>query len=926
MEAYDIYTIGSAYYLEKIFNAIRLIVDSEGSFTWLMKSSALIALVILVTRAGLNNDYKSFIKWFFGVTILVGFFLTSKATVHIHDTLPDSYGIVPAPRTVEKVPLGLALLGSMTSRVGFAISEKFNTAFAGTFVNSEYQRTGLLFGSKIVEDAGKMRISDTALKHFMIKFYKQCIVPDVNMGYNRVNGYTVKDLVESEDILDFLKNHASKARMIYFNGKIREAKEGEKPNFKDFNGYVSCNNAALYISNMLDYELDQRMPKIASSFMSYFFPDQQDVDKSTLFKTVLENSYGIFIKKSSNEAKDILLQNVMINTISDTVRTFDKAYGSVATDEMSKSAFYSVSQMAQKFVPILRAVLECVFYGVFPLILILMVTPIGFEVLKNYGFSFIYLQLWQPLYAILFCIAASWGKAYASDTQVLTFATHAKISKINDEISMVAGYMLLSIPVISTYITKGMVSSMGNLASSIFYIPQTAAVNNAEQVVKGNYQLGNSSIGNHSYNTTSANKYDDNYSWLSGMKSFSMQSGAQERMFADGRVGIDSSSSINNLAGLARVDWNKAMGSRLDQNESSAMNSISRSSSSMVESSAAGYSKLLGYNDNFSQNSTAYQSWQKNLSSDQRTALDNVKGFVSKLSESHGLSTQDALRVAVAANAGVNIGFGKGGMLGAGLGVSGSIEGSRGAAVTEAYNEAKEASRSQNLSESLSKLQTSVMNNTYQTQDGRAQEMMDRVQSDFAQSQSANFERTKALENLNSIQTVKGYYEQNSNSINQDLSHKFSEWGISKFGATQFEKIVRDNPEQTNKLLNQFIDEKGFGDIAKPNIDVAHFQSKNEGIVADHYRGNKEQVQNTHQVNQAKTEAQMPKNFKEETKQNLQTAEQVKDNVIENMQSTSNKMNDNEGQVNTAMSQTERKVKEENQKTATRKVYEKTTQ
>ena len=51
-----------------------------------MKLSSLAAVVILTIRAGLNNDFKTAAKWFFGVTILAGLFLTSKADIQIIDT------------------------------------------------------------------------------------------------------------------------------------------------------------------------------------------------------------------------------------------------------------------------------------------------------------------------------------------------------------------------------------------------------------------------------------------------------------------------------------------------------------------------------------------------------------------------------------------------------------------------------------------------------------------------------------------------------------------------------------------------------------------------------------------------------------------------------------------------------------------------
>ena len=55
MNEFDIYTLGSGYYLEKIFNAIRLIIDGKESFISIMKFACIAAIVLLAIRAGINN-------------------------------------------------------------------------------------------------------------------------------------------------------------------------------------------------------------------------------------------------------------------------------------------------------------------------------------------------------------------------------------------------------------------------------------------------------------------------------------------------------------------------------------------------------------------------------------------------------------------------------------------------------------------------------------------------------------------------------------------------------------------------------------------------------------------------------------------------------------------------------------------------------
>lgn len=893
MEAFEIYTLGSGFYLEKILNAIRIIVAGDGGFISILKFASIAAITALAVRAGINNDLKSTVKWFAGVTILVGVFLTGKATVIIHDRLPDSYGIMQAQRVVKDVPIGLAFLGSATSGVGNFLAEKFDMAFAGVFVNSTYQETGMLFGSKIIEDVSKLRIQDPNLKAFVGKFYKRCVVPDLRMGYSRANGYTVKDLAETDDILEFLKDHSSKARMINY-----DTTSGTTSGATSGGSYISCNQAANNIAGNLNKEVIGRQPKLAVSFLSYFFPDY-NADSNLLFETVLQNSYHIFLKNSSKDAKDLLLQNVMINALSDKAGSYSKAFGKVTAEETTGAAYYSIAQMAQKFVPIYRAVLECILYGIFPLILVLMVTPIGLEVLKNYGFGFIYLQMWQPMYAILFCIAGTWGKSYASGIDSLTLANHARIAHINTEISSIAGYMLASIPILSIFITKGMVSGMGNLASSVFYVQQSAAVQNAEQAIRGNYQVGTTQIDTHSFNTTSGNKFDDNHSWQSGMKSFSMQSGAMEKQFTDGRVGIDSSHAVSNLAGLAKVDWSHMVGSRFDQSILEQQSKADRLSVSSIESATSGYSKLLGFDKNFSQSSQEYQNWNNSLTTDQREAFDETRNYVNKLGENNNLSQQDALRLAVATSMGS-----KGGVLGL-LGLSGfdiSAGASSGFAKENVYNKALDTSKSSGFSSALSKVHSFAISESHQEGSTLSDNIIQSSKNDFYQSEVSSYQASKAMDRVRNLQESKSRYEQNSGTISQDLTNKFAEAGIAEAGsAASFEEMIRNNPVKARQMQMQFLDRY----IPAENKEIADsYQAEKQNFSTDDLRD----------IHVGKSKS-MEHSFEDKNQANtIPPMNSIKETIIEKQDNLSKSLEQKKSNANQKADNIEKNLLEKNSK------------
>ncbi|AIL66147.1 conjugal transfer mating pair stabilization protein TraG (plasmid) [Rickettsiales bacterium Ac37b] len=911
MNEFDIYTLGSGYYLEKILNAIRIIIQNpdKNSFTSIMKFSSIGAIVVLAVRAGLNNDFKSAVKWFIGVTVLLSLFLTTKAKVHIHDMLPNSYGIVQAPRTVDDVPWGLALLGSTTSQIGNYLAEKFDMAFAGTFVNSSYQETGMLFGSKIVEDISKLRIDDANLKSFVSNFYKRCMAPDLRMGYNRKNGYVIKDLVDTDDILTLLKKRSSNARMINFDIKANSPVNDSNSTSKNDNvkeSYISCNKAANYIAGKLTEEVNKRESVLAKRFTSYFFADKQEIDANKVFASILTNSYGLFLKKDSKDAKDTLLQNIMINSIGDNAASYNKSFSRAATEATTSSAYYAISQMAQKFVPIYRAVLECILYGIFPLILILMVTPIGLEVLKNYGFGFIYLQMWQPMYAILFCIAGAWGKYYASGIDSLTFANQLKIAHINSEISAVAGYMLALIPILSVFVTKGMVSGMGNLASSVFYIPQTAAVNNAEQAIKGNYQVGTTQIDTHSYNNTSSNKYDDNYSWMSGMKSFAMQSGAQEKMFADGRTGIDSTGALSNLGGLIKIDWQKMMGNRYDQSISDHMSNASRYASSSVESATSGYSKLFGFDQHYSQGSNTHQNLMKGFSQEDRQSINEARDYVESFAKELKLDRMDALRLA----------FGT-------KGLPASIEASTLGQKSMSNNESLKSSSTNQLANSLSKVENIVLSNQYQSNDSVSSSMLDNVRSDFNEARAASFEASKSMDHVHSLQQSKSNFEQNSASISQDYNNKFAEDKIKEYGAGATEQMIRDNPDRTYQEASKWLDNRL---ALNSNILQKDFTDSNEIMlsskqVKDRHYAQKEELKIYNQNNIREVENVSPKNFNNNIKKKTENTD-LKQEVLSLQTATDHTFAHKEKTLSIINESLKQNVKEKNNDSASKTVYD----
>ncbi len=816
MDTFEIFTIGNAYFLEKIFHAIKIIFSS--GLTGVLKIVVAISLTLLVIRAMLTSNFAAIGKWVIGVIVLTGFFLNTKAKVVINDGLPDQHGRMQAAYIVDDVPWGLAWMAHATSNVGKVMMQKFETSFAGVTNNQTYSKYGILFGSKIIEDASKLRITNADLRSNMIKFYRQCMVPDLRMGYTRKNGYTLQDLAKTEDIGEFLKNHSSRARSIHMTASITKHNNVEeslsyiferKANYtENIDGYISCNKAAHVIYDLIDAEVQENKHIMANHFAAQYMNDKTSSQvKNQFFESVLTDTYGSFLK-ASKDASELLKQNIMINAVKDSARSVSQNYSQVATEEMTRSSMYSVSQVFQKFIPIIRSVFECLFYGVAPLVIILMVTPIGLEVLKNYAFSFVYLQMWPPMYAILYVITESWSRFSASGLKH-NMKSFPQIESINYDISMVSGYMLALIPVLSMFITKGLVASVGNMATSMMYIPQSAAVNSSDQAVKGNYSIGNSSLDNHSYDNTNAHKFDDNKHWSSGMRSFQQLTGSMEKHTPSNHKVLDMSGSVHNLGGLVNVGWGNAVGNSLSSSETEATKELETASKDYTKSMSAGMSKVLGYDSNYSKGTSAYESVNKSMSQEQRQSADYVQGVTNRIAETHGITSADTLKMAVSAKGG--IGFSVGSKeLGASVEGSASTDSQK----REAWNSVQEAMEDKKFSESLGQIESFGKSNNIQQNENGSDSVSDSIRSDFHEASSANSRVSVAQDKLQSIEHSRRNYENNSQSVDLNLNNKFANWGIEKYGTENFEKMITHQPEEVRKNAQEFLKDE-IGSIAQ---------------------------------------------------------------------------------------------------------------
>ncbi|NRA73717.1 MAG: conjugal transfer protein TraG N-terminal domain-containing protein [Rickettsiales bacterium] len=840
---FDIYTVGAGWLLEKALNAVRLIL-ADGSYLTALKIIALGAITSVIIKNSRGDTFKEAFKYIATIMIIFPILTMSTARVRIHDKMRDAYGGLPVIRVVDEVPLGLAFLGSLISSFGYAISLPFEMVFSAVFSNPTYGKTGMLFGSRIVEDASNITLLNSQVLTQIRKFYRGCIVPDVHIAYARKNGYTMRDLINSEDILGFLRERSSKVRRVYFRGKIKQVQNSNPLDIfttpvrsLEIDDYVTCKQAAEYLSDMIEYEVRQNMPSYASSFLSIFYPNSANSEKQRIFESVLSDSYGLFIK-SSKGAKDILVQNVVINSLKHSI-SIGSSYSQVLAEKYTKASSKNMFYMAQKWIPLLLGFFEVFLYAIYVILIGLAFLPGGLQYLRNYGEGFVWLQLWQPVYIIIYCIAGVGGAEF-SQVNSLTFATHRKIASISDEIGAIAGFMLAFVPFLAVIIRSGVGGKMVGMATSMLHNFQNAAMSASTSAVTGNYNVGNTQMDNHSYNNTSANKYNDNHDFRSGAASWNTGTGTDVTQFAN--KSLISKHHTNQLGGLIEGQIIKSLGNHFNVSKAKAQHEKEVAGVRYANNTYAALSKLFGYDQGVSLNSHSGKNWRDSLGGSERDAYTNVEGAADALSKKWGISKDVATKYVFSASVGIGV------PKGLPLGVSGELnagsDSTRQETEQNIYDDALNLAKDKRLSRSFDILSSFVRSKSFGIQKGLNQNVVDSIKDDFNKSYQAGNDYSKAIENVNNIQEQESFFKSHQRDIRASLNHHFGKWGHKKYGAAQFGEILKADPRGGLDLINQYIQEEVIDKGLLDQIKELKYEPKNLEEVQNQFEQDFEEYSN----------------------------------------------------------------------------------
>lgn len=510
----DVYTIGGGEIVYEVLKAVAMCLNGgSGTLQALLRIGGFFGAFIVYYLILYGSPTEVFKNWGMPVILITTMLFVPTSTVWVKDTITRYH------YKIDNVPYGLALFSSQISKLGLALTDIVEQSFS-TPDDLKYQKTGMMFGSDILERAKTFRITNANFKENFRNFVGQCVKYDIMLNQK----YSFDDLKNSNSIWDLITKDPSKNRGIYWLPLIG----------KGVAQYVTCAGAVEKFNQAWAAELDRSFAVLSLKFFTGRFiansgsttpkfvmsSQLQDALKSEMKKNLFNVSS--YLGDIAISAEDTLKQSLIINGIADSASENSKLAGTYAEAralEQQHITFDTIGRLAPKFLPIMKAIIEALAYTCFIFIIPLCMIPNGYKFLLNWISVLVWLQAWAPMYAILNYIMNIAARA-STISEIgtaggLTIANYIGVADANSEIKLLAGYLVMSVPFICIAIVKGL-GSFIHLASQMTGTSMQVAGTAGGEVATGNFSFGNINMRNQSY---------DNFSQLQRNFSSSLAAG-----------------------------------------------------------------------------------------------------------------------------------------------------------------------------------------------------------------------------------------------------------------------------------------------------------------------------------------------------------------------------------------------------------------
>ena len=441
---WEIYAYQNADSLFGVFNAAAAI-HASGDYAAAIAAVAFCGFVAALLAYAFAPEKLQGWKWLATVVLVYGLLIVPRVSIGIVDKTGGS-----AVKVVDNVPLGIAVLGGLTSTIGHTLTGLFETAFqvipgpGALPAELSYERNGLMFGNRLLRETGALVFQDPNFRTDLVNFVHNCTT------YDLIDGTIDPGAFSAADDVWALMATPNPARFTTLSGGGAVTVDTCPNVYGNLNGRLPAQIVRLQGS--LAFSLNPTLPAAAATGLI----------AGQIQQAYLKNG----IATAAATAADLIRQNAVINAIQDTSQLAGQkvndpaamvlAIGRAQATAQQNATWLNQGKLAEQALPVFRNVVEALTYALFPLMVLLLLLTSGRETLlafKGYANVLIWIQLWPQLYAVLNYMAsiyAAYDLAAAADlgtgVKALSLQTASTIYARAISGEAVVGYLAISVP------------------------------------------------------------------------------------------------------------------------------------------------------------------------------------------------------------------------------------------------------------------------------------------------------------------------------------------------------------------------------------------------------------------------------------------------------------------------------------------------
>ena len=407
--------------------------------------------------------------------------------------------------------------------------------------------------------------------------------------------------------------------------------------------------------------------------------------------------------------------------------------------------------------------------------LLLMLTPAGTAIFRSYVTGLVWLQSWGPLYAVLHRI--SMGEA-AERMQAaalmpggdigISLVAQAGIRAVASDVAVMSGYLSMSVPFLAAALAYGL-SKATVLATSVLAVGQDAASSAAHEGTTGNLSLANTGYDTHRFATLEGRQIRTSAHVDTGRYTGFSPEGAGITVTEDGTVVADAGAATSRIP-AAGVYLSEQLAVSQEQRAAQARGLSRHWSAEAGVARNAAVTDATGLIERYSRDVSTGEAFTRGVTESESSQAQQLESHYEKLSETAGISREQAAVLAGEATVGGGWDFI----------VRAEADGSvmwRGQTIeSDAWNRIKEYDRQHGVTETWS--QVSEASRRYSAQTG------DSEHASLDESLSANLTRMRSFQERASFARQESemwseqaaQVRQDAQTIGRDLSQPFFAW------------------------------------------------------------------------------------------------------------------------------------------------------